>query len=608
MKIRLRLFGLMALFWIAFFEIARGLFLIYHFHLSSQLPVSDILLVLLHGLKMDLSVTGYVLLIPGLLMALPVPNNIFHNFLKYYTAVLLFTYTFLLVTDMELYRHWGFRLDDTPLLYLSNPKEVVGSSNPWMTLALVIGWLALFGISYWVFSRTVLPVSKLVGKGSLKISLVVLLITASLILPIRGSLGQSNMNAGFVYFHKTNTFANHAAINGIWNVQYYLLKSGKAQYDESFFNRDKTTNYFNDLYSDPGVPPKIFQVDRPNVIILALESYTSKIIEPLGGVPGVTPNFNSLTKEGILFSNIFSSGDRTDKGIVSILSGYPAQPRTSIMKFPKKTQSLPYLNQDLKKLGYHTIYTYGYDIDYANFRSYLVNAKFDVVQSDRDFKPQERNSKWGVHDHVVLNRIIDDLDHSPRPFFVCSMTLSSHEPFEVPMDPVFTGEINQQFFNSAYYTDKSIGEFVALAKTKEWWKNTVLILIADHGSRLPNNDPNYAPGKFDIPMLWLGGALNLRDTVITSVGSQTDIPNTLLSQLGVNTDSYQFSKDLLSKDADSFAFYSFNNGFGFVGNDYHLIYDLNARQFIAEEGSVDPINREQSQAYMQKVFWDFNAR
>ena len=176
------------------------------------------------------------------------------------------------------------------------------------------------------------------------------------------------------------------------------------------------------------------------------------------------------------------------------------------------------------------------------------------------------------------------------------------------MEPVFTGGVNEQFYNSAYYTDKSIGEFVEKAKTKDWWENVLIILIADHGSRLPNNDPNYAKGKFSVPMLWLGGALSVKDTVITTIGSQTDIPKTLLKQLDVNSDAYDFSKNLFSKKPGSFAFYSFNNGFGFVGEEYELVYDLNAQEFMTENGAIDQNRLDWSKAYMQRVFTDFNDR
>ena len=168
-----------------------------------------------------------------------------------------------------------------------------------------------------------------------------------------------------------------------------------------------------------------------------LESYSSGLIEGLGGEPGVTPNFNTLIKEGILFDNFYSSGDRTDKGIVSVLNGYPSQPVTSMVKEPKKTQNLPYLNKVFKANGYHTEFTYGYNINYANFNSYLMHGDFDHVTHSADF-PQELNtSKWGVHDQYVFQKFQEELGAVKQPFFKIMMTQSSHEPLMFQWKPSF---------------------------------------------------------------------------------------------------------------------------------------------------------------------------
>ena len=613
MKIRNKYWYFFAygIFWILYFEFARILFLSFHHELSSALPFTDLLLILLHGFKMDLSMSGYLMLIPGLVLAAsPYVNaSITRKFLKIYTGIFLAIISFLTVSDMELYRHWGFRLDDTPLLYLKNPKEVMGSSDPLVTILLLLLSAAIFFLWWWLFHKFISPILSIEKNGNWKTSLAFMLITPALILPIRGSLGQSNMNIGFVYFHKTNIFANHAAINAIWNVAYALKKTGSSNYPKNFYNSEETEKKFRNLYVDEGEPLKIFRVEKPNIIVIALESYTSKIIESLGGVKGVTPNIDGFAREGILFSNIFSSGDRTDKGAVSIFSGYPAQPKTSIMKLAKKTYNLPFINKELKKIGYHSGFTFGYDIDYANFRSYLSNARFDDIRSIDDFTQTEHDSKWGIHDHVVLERVLLELDTTRQPFFKGTMTLSSHEPFDVPMDDVFPTDTDEnKFLNSAYYTDKSIGNFIEQAKTRPWWKNTVIILIADHGSRHPHNDPIYVENRFRVPMIWAGGAMQVKDTVITTIGSQTDIAHTLLSQLDLDAGDFEFSKDLLAENASSFAFYAFNNGFGFVTDSSAIVFDNDGREYMIQEGNVSDTDRNNGKAYMQKIYTDFNAR
>jgi phosphoglycerol transferase MdoB-like AlkP superfamily enzyme len=314
-----------------------------------------------------------------------------------------------------------------------------------------------------------------------------------------------------------------------------------------------------------------------------------------------------LTKEGILFDHFYATGDRTDKGIVAILNGYPSQPVSSIIKEPKKTQHLPYLNKVFKAKGYHTSFTYGYNINYANFNSYLLQGDFDHVTHSKDFPQEINTSKWGVHDHYVFDKFISELLATKPPFFKVMMTQSSHEPFDVPMPTVIKGDDDvSRFLNSAYYTDKSFGEFIDRAKVSTWWDNTLIVVTADHGHIYPNNPGVSNPDKFRIPMLWLGGALAKSDTVIQSVASQTDIANTILRQLGTYDDGFQFSHDILARNYKPFAVYAFNNGFGMVKPEGILVFDNVANRTTGKttlEGSL-----EEGKSYMQKLYWDYNSR
>ena len=129
----------------------------------------------------------------------------------------------------------------------------------------------------------------------------------------------------------------------------------------------------------------------------------------LGGEPDVAVQMDSLAKEGVLFTNFYANSFRTDRGLVAILSGYPAQPTTSIMKYPRKTQNLPAIAGSLRDAGYRTKYYYGGDADFTNMRSYLMSSGFENIISDQDFPVSERLSKWGAHDHLVFNRLLEDM-------------------------------------------------------------------------------------------------------------------------------------------------------------------------------------------------------
>jgi phosphoglycerol transferase MdoB-like AlkP superfamily enzyme len=458
-----------------------------------------------------------------------------------------------------------------------------------------------------VYDRLILPKIEALKKGKRRGFVVLLTITVLMFLPIRGSFSVAPMNTGFVYFHKTNAYANHSAINVIWNFLYNLRKSSQVAYPEDILPAPVALSYFRKFYPPADSTLKVWNSPKPNIILFILESFTADVIEPLGGLKGIAPNLNQLCKEGILFTNFYSSGDRTDKGLVSILSGYPAQPQSSIIKEPAKTQRLPYLNHYLRNLGYHTSFIYGGDIDFANFRSYLTNSNFDHITADVDFPEELNQSKWGVHDHIVFQRALQQCDTSRRPFFKVILSLSSHEPFDVPMIPHFTGNDEEALFlNSCYYTDKSIGEFVVKAKSSAWWEHTVILFVADHGHRLPGRKELNDKERFRIPLLMIGGAVE-KHSDIKKFGSQTDIANTILAQLDKPQPAFTFSKNILSPASASFAAYFFNDGYGFVTGDQYIIYDNTGKQFLRKDGANEE-DLQGSKSYEQILFTDYNHK
>ena len=607
---RLKIFVWGFLSWVLYFLGARLFFMVYQWDNTQQLDLIDILLAFAHGVRMDMAMAGYLSLLPGLLFSLLffLSGKVIWKFWFPYQVVLIALTTFIVVLDAELYVHWGFRLDATPILYFG--KEAASSGDFWKSILLVLFWLvATVGLSYFVF-KIFKPMFEKLATTTWPAFPALLGATVFLILPIRGSLGVAPMNTGFVYFHKDNLYANHAAVNVVWNFGYAVQKMNKLRYADNFFDKDTTEEYFSKMFPPFDSTRYILNTKRPNVILIALESYTFRFIEPLGGVPGITPRINQLVREGVLFNNFYSSGDRTDKGIVSILNGYPSQPQTSIIKDPKKTKSLPFLNQVFKKAGYRTEFSYGYNIDYSNFRSYLINAGFDHITHSMDF-PQELNtSKWGVHDHYVFQKVFEEAEACSEPFFKVMMTQSSHEPFDVPMKTAIPGDDDvSKFLNSANYTDKSLGEFIDKAKQTDWWKNTLIVITADHGHPSPDNQGLQNPRRFKIPMIWLGGALAVNDTVVTTLGCQADIANTILGQVDMRDRSFSFSHDMFDASyKNPFAVFVYNNGYGFKTDSTLNVFDTIGENYIGEEGHPSDYEKSLGKAYMQKLYWDFNSR
>lgn len=608
MRERLRIFLYLCLFWLTYMASARLIFLAYNYEVASVLSIEEIFLSALHGLRMDASISGYFLAASGLLLMLSAIRNSLWigRVLIALTITLLFVCSLIVTIDCELYRHWGFRMNTTPLMYVGS--EAMASVPLAVYTKLILIFIAIFLFFLTVFRKNIAPLIDYLGEANQRgrTALVFLLIAALMFLPIRGSFTVAPMNTGFVYYHNTKPFANHSAVNVVWNFLYSVTKRASSDYPANFFNAAKTEILFDSLYQY-GVPsPDFLSHPRPNIILIILESFTADVIEPLGGVPDVAPYLNKLCGEGILFTEIYSSGDRTDKGLISILSGYPAQPQGSIIKLPSKTEKLPQLNRHLKKLGYKSSFIYGGDIDFANFRSYLNSSGFDHLTTLDDFDQDLYTSKWGVHDHHMFAKAMQELDTTSEHFFKVILTLSSHEPFDVPLDPPFRTGTDEEslFLNSCHYTDQSVAKFVEYCKDQEWWDNTLLVITADHGHRYPRNKELVEKDRFRIPLLMIGGAVK-KDTTISIIGSQTDIPNTLLGQIDEPAKEFIFSKDLLAPDVKSFAAYYFTDGYGFILPEKFLVFDNAGKKLLRKEGATST-DVEISKAYQQKLFSNYN--
>jgi phosphoglycerol transferase MdoB-like AlkP superfamily enzyme len=607
MRDRLLVFFKLFVYWMMYMSGARILFLLYNYDLSASLSLTEKLTSLFYGLYMDMSMTGYAMALSGLLLTLSclLQGRWIGWAISTTTILILAVNTVIVIIDIELYRHWGFRMNTTPLFYMGS--EALGSVNGLVIAKVIaIGMVILFTFIYFYF-KWIVPSIRSLGTAHKSSALVLLLTTASMFLCIRGSLTVAPMNTGFVYFHRTKMYANHAAINVIWNFFKSLSRTSHIEYPEDFFDQKSTDLYFNQLYPKQASTSKVLNTEKPDIILIIIESYTAGVIEPLGGVKGITPNFSRLSREGILFDNFYASGDRTDKGLISILSGYPAQPNSSIIKYPQKTQHLPFLTRKMKDLGYRTSFTYGGDADFANFRSYLMASGFDNLTEDEDFDSQLNTSKWGVHDGYLLQRALQEIDTAQSPYFKTILTQSSHEPFDVPMKPLLppTSDENQ-FLNSCHYTDSCLGSFIDKLKTSANWEKLLIVITADHGHPQPHNKPLSVKERFHIPLLLLGGALQ-NDSTIHTVGSQTDIANTLLAQLGNQSPDFIFSKNILSPDVMPHAAYYYNDGYGFVLPNKWMVFDNTLKKFT-DETNVSELEKDWSKAHQQKLFSDYNKR
>jgi phosphoglycerol transferase MdoB-like AlkP superfamily enzyme len=596
--------------WVIFFDLLRTVFFIYHADKTQQLSLTTILSCFWYGLRMDLSVAAYILAPVCLFVLLSLFIQFFNRLVVYqgYTFIILLLISLVSFFDLEIYNQWGFRIDSTPLKFLNTPVEAFASVSHLPLFFLSIVFIACLVLFYFCFRFMLRRIFfKQQDRYRIVTGVLIVLFTGSLIVPIRGGFQLAPLNQSSVYF-STNNYANHAAINASWNFLHSVVSkgsSGKNPYQ--YLPAHEVKTIADSLYSAGSTVEQVIDFSNDtatNVIFIIWESFTEKAIHISINNREVTPRFNGLKKEGIFFSNVYASGDRTNKGIPAILSGYPAMPNTTIIHSPGKSEKLQVLSKLFKLREYYTPFFYGGEPEFANIKSYLLHGGFDPIIGKSDFASKDMNSKWGAHDGVVMNRVFENLDAAKKPFFATWLTLTSHEPFETPVSSVFKGNDNTtKFLNSLHYTDGVIGDFIDKCSKQSWWNNTVIIITGDHGHPLPGTG-NKAD-EFRTPMLWIGGALKKKAIVVDDVVSQLDIAATLSKQAGLTGNKFPFSKDIFDPATKSWAFFSFNNGFGFVDSTGRLIYDNVGKQLISREGRVDAKDIGAGQAMMQLVYEDF---
>lgn len=617
---------------VVLFVLQKPLFLFLEKGSATQ-PVDNIFTelpaVIWHGLPLDLSMAGYLSVIPGFLSIAVVwlKRDLVKPIMNIYfiIASLFITCSFLL--NASLYPYWKYPLDSTPLFYFfTSPADAIASVSIWQViLSIVI--LIVLTIGVWFTLRMRSEKRQQYSRYSYgyggfgsgkrnrfddfdrhrgRTSIILLLLTGLLFLPIRGGITVSTMNTGQAYYSQ-NAYLNHSAVNPLFSLlesithqedfasQYRFMKDKEA--DKIFATMISTS----DENTYPLLNEATFKKGTPDILIVIMESFASDIMPSMGSYKDVAVCLDSIAQQSILFTRFYANSFRTDRGMVSILSGYPAQPTTSIMRYPRKTSQLPSIARNLAKYkNYKTTYYYGGDADFCNMRSYLVSQGYQHIISDANFPIEDKLSKWGVPDHILAARMMEDIkaqQNEKRPMLRILQTSSSHEPFEVPYH-----RLKDKRLNAFAYTDSVMGAIVREYRKLPRWKNTLIVFVPDHVGGYKENLNDHDRSRYQIPLILAGGAIS-RPMKVGIIGSQHDIAATLLGQLGVEHREFTFSKNMMSDATPKFAFFAVNDAFGIVSEENSLIYDNRAKRIVYDKGEKG-FNLKRGQAYLQKLYDD----
>lgn len=590
------------------FILQKPLFMLYNGSIEKGFGFADYMQVMVHGASLDAATAGYLTAFPFLLVLISIWFRKFplKKILYGYYILAAALISIIFVVDMALYTFWGFKLDASVFLYIDSPKEALASVSVGFILLRVLAILLLIALNSWVLLK-ITPSVLTATRKRIAGTAGMLLLGGVLFIIIRGGVTESTSNIGQVYF-SNEPFLNHSAVNPDFSLLSSMGKSQDFASEFNFFDEEKRAALFDGLYptTDGDSIIQVLNTKRPNILIILMEGFGGAFVEPLGGLPDVTPHFNRLSREGVFFTNCYANSFRTDRGTVCTFSGYLGLPTASVMKIPAKSRTLPAIAEGLSKAGYKTDFLYGGDINFTNMKSYLLSTGYQRLTANTDFSLAEQTSNaWGVNDDITFEYLYNQLRNRKEegPWHTAFLTLSSHEPFEVPYH-----RLEDKIPNAFAYTDECLGKFIDRLKQTPAWKDLLVICLPDHGFYYPREGSNAMPRFYHIPLLWLGGAVK-QPMQVDKIMNQTDLAATLLGQLGLEHTAFTFSRNVLGSDYKyPFAFYSFNNGFSFRDSTGVTVFDNNSGSILFDEPEADESRLDKGKAILQTVYDDLGNR
>ncbi|HMR19275.1 MAG TPA: sulfatase-like hydrolase/transferase, partial [Sphingobacterium sp.] len=504
-----------AAYWLLLSEIDRLLFLISTSDYEQGNFFVNFLDTWKAGLKMDISLTGYLLALPFLfyvVQLLFIKKPVSRWWLWGYTLVPTVIFAAITVGNILLYNSWNEKVSKRALLMgLETPEGVLSSLDSGLFFKGAIVLIVFFAWAHYFYHGVVVRFARNAVQG-ISVTLLIFIFGTGLVFTmIRGGYGRANITPSIAYYSEISTL-NHAAVNTYWALLKDLTISAQKN-PYTFMPEDEARALIDrclSVHVDTVYP--ILKTDRPNVVLVILEGIVAQVFESLGGEQDVTPRMAQLMAEGVNFTKAYAASDRSDKGMVAILSGFPAQGPESIIQHISKHEKLPAITQIYDSLGYATSFYHGGQSEFYNFKSFMFAHGVNKVVDDSSFSMDAPRVSWGVYDHVVAKRMLTELNQETKPFFSIFYTVVNHEPFDMKQSYRFGNDTRANAYRSTvYYTDSVLFDLVEQAKQQLWYDHTVFVVVSDHGHVYPQEKYDLSrPERYHIPLFMFGGALEDR--------------------------------------------------------------------------------------------------
>ncbi|MFD1551540.1 LTA synthase family protein [Putridiphycobacter roseus] len=609
------------LLWLVFFTVQRLLFIL-HYAGDIDVPLIELLTLPWHALRMDLSSFAYIMGIPLILLGL---TALFHgkaqviSFKVVKGSVLFFGLITSILFSSELvsYHEWRTKLSSKIFVHFETPSEVFrtssGSYTAWFIFYLIIQ-LLVFYLLYKYLILKFKPNFNLTSLPKRAIHFLTILLVGGFLftMGIRGGLQKIPISATNAYYSQSQ-IVNDISVNSIWNFIHMTFQHFKKNIEGMYncLEVNEAQNITKALYAYPETDSiKILKTTRPDIIFITLESWAANMIGVLGNPDHITPNFDQLTKEGLLFTQIYANSTTSETGHTAIYSGYPTVPGIAISSESAKCRQLPSIFKDLKAEGYNSSYYFGGSLAYGNIGGYLTEMNVDRQTDENDLSLTPKGD-LGIHDEAMFPYFIKELKVAKSPYIYGVFSQSTHAPYDMPMDGIKNHPKNVEgYVNSMVYTDIQLKKLVDALRELPNFDNTLVVFVADHGKTNYNNNNIYSADFYHIPLLFWGGALK-QDYVGKTrdkIGSQSDIVTTLLHQMDLPTTAYHWSKDLLNPSAPNWALTASTMSFGIVDTTgyaaYHTINEKMVHSTYKNETQTNA-SLKRSRALVETIYREF---
>ncbi len=316
---------------------------------------------------------------------------------------------------------------------------------------------------------------------------------------------------------------------------------------------------------------------RLNVVLFLEESLGSEFWGCLGRPSTLTPEMDKLaTTEGLLFTNIYASGNRTVRGFEGVLSSFPPLPGDSIVK-RDLSDNVETIARVLKRGGYATVFLYGGRGLFDGMRSYALRNGYDRFVEQKHFDNPTFTTIWGVCDEDLFHRALDEmrtLAKGDKPFLATILSVSNHKPYTYPSGRIPEDPAQRKREHAVKYSDFALGEFFRGAKQESFWTNTIFVVVADHGARVYGRQ-SIPIHSYEIPLVILGPAVVPAPQRLPTLGCSLDVAPTVLGLIGRTYETLFFGRDLLkASPKEGRALLNHNRDIGLLAQERMVVLGL----------------------------------